>query len=720
MSKMSKKLKKSTETREELPVDEEFQENPGSKAPEEANTLGKALEADEKKATKGSEKKRKDKASGEAIEEKSEATAAEDELLQIAGRHAPKKRQSTGNASASNTVEKTTTLEGKKKNKKFLIPRFSTEEENPLSILKPLSSEMAQMIAEQTFEEPFIEPIDLTTLRNVGEYRVGDYIRIRTDEMRAETYERNESIAHFNWLRAIKFLDELRAGTHDIYCDNLAQYELVQEVINDQRKLKRQQAKEAKANKDEISSAYMHHLRKMTADNKANKSSSKTTATSNPSGTGSTPSRSGSNPFLAGFNPSSPNPFSAGPDGKRNPSPDRRKSFPRPEGEKGVPNPKGYAPNDISSGQDYPMDEETWSGGSTSNKDTNSQQDQPDDQGEEFEQNSPDDKKGDRDGQHTLFGSETRNTIVMSHSLVKLAPLIQENDKDLTLEMVQKFVDTCRRAIANGQPINVLSLIPPNHQTVIDFRLMAWQRPPIRATKTPEQLFQNLFLLVGPQTAKALSVDEQMATFFKDVSCYLSQHDYNPPTQVTMTRIIHELQRLQQEHGLSSDLNLLRFTKEESSSCLREVLTALETRVRKNPNENKRIASLYKYLTRQSTGTEFRGLQKAPETLADLCAALMNFAVECDRLTAIVQDLGRAPTTKRHQENLGGGKSGYEKIPRDIRLSGPPRLNRACTRFNLKKNRRDARSVIDLIINRRNAPSARVRLLETCTHWLTN
>ena len=201
---------------------------------------------------------------------------------------------------------------------------------------------------------------------------------------------------------------------------------------------------------------------------------------------------------------------------------------------------------------------------------------------------------------------------------------------------------------------------------------MAWQRPPIRATKIPEQLFQNLFLLVGPQTAKALSVDEQMATFFKDVSCYLSQHDYNPPTQVTMTRIIHELQRLQQEHGLSSDLNLLRFTKEESSSCLREVLTALETRVRKNPNENKRIASLYKYLTRQSTGTEFRGLQKAPETLADLCAALMNFAVECDRLTAIVQDLGRAPTTKRHQENLGGGKSGYEKFRDKSASQDPP------------------------------------------------
>jgi hypothetical protein len=197
---------------------------------------------------------------------------------------------------------------------------------------------------------------------------------------------------------------------------------------------------------------------------------------------------------------------------------------------------------------------------------------------------------------------------------------------------------------------------------------MAWQRPTIRATKTPEELFQNLFILVGPQTAKVLSVEEQRTTFFKDVTFYLSQHTYNPPSQATMTNIIHELQKLQQVHGLSSDQNLLRFTKEESSKCLKEVLTALERRVQKNPNE-KRIASLYQYLTRQPM-TEFRGLQKKPETLADLCAALMNFSVECDRLTAIVSDLGCTPNPERLTENSGGGRP--DKRDRDKTANRDP------------------------------------------------
>ena len=94
----------------------------------------------------------------------------------------------------------------------------------------------------------------------------------------------------------------------------------------------------------------------------------------------------------------------------------------------------------------------------------------PDQLDDKFRPDSSEAWKGDREKQHTLFGSETRKTFVMSQSLVKLTPLILENEKDLTLEMVQRFVDTWRRAIANGQPINVLSLIPPNHQTVIDFK----------------------------------------------------------------------------------------------------------------------------------------------------------------------------------------------------------------------------------------------------------
>ena len=95
---------------------------------------------------------------------------------------------------------------------------------------------------------------------------------------------------------------------------------------------------------------------------------------------------------------------------------------------------------------------------------------------------------------------------------------------------------------------------------------------------------------------------------------------------------------------------------------MQEVLTTLQTRVRKNPYSIKHITSLYNYLTKKALGSEFRGgLQKKPETLADLCAALMNFAVECERLTQIVQDLRTILPSKRQVESESAGKSGNEK-----------------------------------------------------------
>jgi hypothetical protein len=426
-------------------------------------------------------------------------------------------RTSMGNV--PNSVENSTPLDRKKENK-FLIPRFKSDEENPLYLLKPLDPEVAQRLARLTFEEPFIHPLDLETLQNVEEWRLDEVIQHDTEEWRQKTDTRNEQFAAFNWQRTLLFLDELRAGTHDVYCDNLAQVNYVNEVIDKYRNLMLKRS-EAEKRTSRIHGDFWKSLIEVKEPKiSASASSSKTAAKPNPFTAGTTgKANPGANPghtagYTRGYDPGSTPGATRGynpgiPQGSA-----RWWGSPLPESGTFSAHPRYNDPGEKSSGREFREQEEMFSEDSTANVDTNPHQDPQDNQSEKDELESFDDKPWDRDGQQTLFGSETRNTFVLSQSLVKLTPLIQENDKELTLDMVQKFVDNCRRALANGQPINILSLIPPNHQTVIDFRLMAWQRPTIRATKTPEELFQNLFILVGPQTAKVLGVEEQRTTFF--------------------------------------------------------------------------------------------------------------------------------------------------------------------------------------------------------------
>lgn len=68
---------------------------------------------------------------------------------------------------------------------------------------------------------------------------------------------------------------------------------------------------------------------------------------------------------------------------------------------------------------------------------------------------------------------------------------------------------------------------------------MAMNRPTILASENDEELIRNLFLLVGDESAKVQSPEEQKATFFKNATFFLSRHEYYPVTRTTMTQIIN-------------------------------------------------------------------------------------------------------------------------------------------------------------------------------------
>ena len=139
MPKLQRKFKKPTKNVEDSSKEDDFPLEVGSKAQTKRDSKGKAPDS-----------RKPDKRKKEIAEDNSEAENAKE----TTGSNAPRTRLSTGNAQISNTVDESTTLDRKKKSKNFLIPRFNPDEENPLSLLKPLSPEMAQRIAQQSFEEP--------------------------------------------------------------------------------------------------------------------------------------------------------------------------------------------------------------------------------------------------------------------------------------------------------------------------------------------------------------------------------------------------------------------------------------------------------------------------------------------------------------------------------------------------------------------------------------
>ena len=561
-----------------------------------------------------------------------------------------KRHSSTGKAPDPDTVARATPSRKPPAKPQYVIPRCNPMEENPLSVLpEVLLTEEERLAQARPLTLPPEVKLALETLRTAADWR--EAVAAFKVDWQINNEDRNRTFHEHNSLRVLKLLEEYRAGTHDVVCDNLAQFYLVKEVVDDYQQARR------KAKLDQ--EAQLEHqkwlLREKLSGKSALFSESQPQARPDPFlGTRATPvggkfpaGRPDANPLTGARSTPGGGKFPAGgpdeclspatvPDGSYSPVDESVASPVVGAGVgQGVSTPSGEATNlrRLFEGQRTGFAE---SSSSTATKSVGRE------------------------------SATTGEPILLSHSLVKLTPLIQEEERVLTRDMVQRFVDNCRRATANGQRVNVSALIPPNHQEVIDFQLMALLRPTIRSTATLEELYQNLFALVVDEAAKAHTPAEQEATFFQEVTHFLSHHDYYPATRSTMSKIILELQRMQTDAGLSSEENLRRFTAEESAACLGDVLTALAKRVRNHPEET-RLGKLYKYLTLRPQA-EFTGLIRKPATLADFCAALMSFAVECERLVAIVGDLGKAQTPKRKPLENSGGAGFREKGT----LQGPP------------------------------------------------
>ena len=174
----------------------------------------------------------------------SEVEKTEDEdFVEETGGKTPAKRPSVGNATKAGKDEKSTLPEGSTK-KNFRIPRLWAEEENPLRLLRPLSPDTVSKSAKLTWTEPTIPTIDLRSLKNLGEFRTDEEIRDRRDEIEAQMIARNKRFDEFNFARSMYLLDKLRQGPHGVICDNLAQYQIVKEIIDHQRTALQRAARE--------------------------------------------------------------------------------------------------------------------------------------------------------------------------------------------------------------------------------------------------------------------------------------------------------------------------------------------------------------------------------------------------------------------------------------------------------------------------------------------
>ena len=120
----------------------------------------------------------------------------------------------------------------------FVIPRCTPLAENPLSALPAVLLTEDERVAQA---QPFVPPPEATlaleTLRTADNWREA-VAEFKVDWL-INNADRNRAFHEHNRLRVLKLLEEYRAGTHDVVCDNLAQYYLVKEVIEDFQQARR-------------------------------------------------------------------------------------------------------------------------------------------------------------------------------------------------------------------------------------------------------------------------------------------------------------------------------------------------------------------------------------------------------------------------------------------------------------------------------------------------
>jgi hypothetical protein len=84
---------------------------------------------------------------------------------------------------------------------------------------------------------------------------------------------------------------------------------------------------------------------------------------------------------------------------------------------------------------------------------------------------------------------------------------------------VAKFADQVRRAVANGQIINIEALIPPVMSSVLEYELKAYKRPSIHDSDLDQLLASLQFLATGQKSG--IETARLTEEFFKKVSNFL-------------------------------------------------------------------------------------------------------------------------------------------------------------------------------------------------------
>jgi len=149
-----------------------------------------------------------------------------------------KRHSSTGKAPDPDTVVRATPSRKPPAKPQYVIPRCNPMEENPLSVLpEVLLTEEERLAQARPLTLPPEAKLALETLRTASNWR--EAVAAFKVDWQINNEDRNRTFHEHNSLRVLKLLEEYRAGTHDVVCDNLAQFYLVKEVVDDYQQARR-------------------------------------------------------------------------------------------------------------------------------------------------------------------------------------------------------------------------------------------------------------------------------------------------------------------------------------------------------------------------------------------------------------------------------------------------------------------------------------------------
>jgi len=149
-----------------------------------------------------------------------------------------KRHSSTGKAPDPDTVVRATPSGKPPAKPQYVIPRCNPMEENPLSVLpEVLLTEEERLAQARPLTLPPEAKLALETLRTASNWR--EAVAAFKVDWQINNEDRNRTFHEHNHLRVLKLLEEYRAGTHDVVCDNLAQFYLVKEVVDDYQQARR-------------------------------------------------------------------------------------------------------------------------------------------------------------------------------------------------------------------------------------------------------------------------------------------------------------------------------------------------------------------------------------------------------------------------------------------------------------------------------------------------